>query len=207
MSLCFIYSIVVCLEYIQHFLQWFQWLLLRIHPAPLSFVPHRCCLSHTQCRSTLQRRLSPFWVVWRWMMKRLQRLRCRSSRTQEARWKKVFLTSNRTFHCLIDSFIRCLACSSMYAILLYLIIHNNNTVIIHILAWNTCFECAALCNGALLPAPPSVLLPVLQAKAKRGPPRQAKYAIHCINAMFTNRDTHFAQIFEVSQSHRFVVVF
>uniref|UniRef100_A0A669BHL1 PDS5 cohesin associated factor B n=1 Tax=Oreochromis niloticus TaxID=8128 RepID=A0A669BHL1_ORENI len=42
----------------------------------------------------------------------------------------------------------------------------------------------------------SVLLPVLQAKAKRGPPRQAKYAIHCINAMFSNRDTHFAQIFE-----------
>ncbi|TNN54712.1 Sister chromatid cohesion protein PDS5 B [Liparis tanakae] len=42
----------------------------------------------------------------------------------------------------------------------------------------------------------SVLLPVLQAKAKRGLPRQAKYAIHCINAMFTNRDTHFAQIFE-----------
>uniref|UniRef100_A0A8C6SHC9 PDS5 cohesin associated factor B n=1 Tax=Neogobius melanostomus TaxID=47308 RepID=A0A8C6SHC9_9GOBI len=42
----------------------------------------------------------------------------------------------------------------------------------------------------------SVLLPVLQSKAKRGPPRQAKYAIHCINAMFTNRDTHFAQIFE-----------
>lgn len=53
-------------------------------------------------------------------------------------------------------------------------------------------------NAVLLPAPPSVLLPVLQAKAKRGPPRQAKYAIHCINAMFTNRDTHFAQIFEVS---------
>ncbi|XP_023198327.1 sister chromatid cohesion protein PDS5 homolog B isoform X1 [Xiphophorus maculatus] len=42
----------------------------------------------------------------------------------------------------------------------------------------------------------SVLLQVLQTKAKRGPPRQAKYAIHCINAMFTNRDTHFAQIFE-----------
>lgn len=57
---------------------------------------------------------------------------------------------------------------------------------------------AAVCDGAALPAPPSVLLPVLQAKAKRGPPRQAKYAIHCINAMFTNRDTHFAQIFEVS---------
>lgn len=60
-----------------------------------------------------------------------------------------------------------------------------------------------VCNGAPLRAPPSVLLPVLQAKAKRGPPRQAKYAIHCINAMFTNRDTHFAQIFEVSQSHHF----
>lgn len=53
-------------------------------------------------------------------------------------------------------------------------------------------------------APPSVLLPVLQAKAKRGPPRQAKYAIHCINAMFTNRDTHFAQIFEVNQFNRVI---
>ena len=51
------------------------------------------------------------------------------------------------------------------------------------------------------PAPPSVLLPVLQAKAKRGPPRQAKYAIHCIHAMFVSRDTHFAQIFEVSPPH------
>uniref|UniRef100_A0A4W5ML85 PDS5 cohesin associated factor B n=1 Tax=Hucho hucho TaxID=62062 RepID=A0A4W5ML85_9TELE len=46
----------------------------------------------------------------------------------------------------------------------------------------------------------SVLLPVLQTKAKRGPPRQAKYAIHCIHAMFTHRDTHFAQIFEVRTS-------
>lgn len=45
--------------------------------------------------------------------------------------------------------------------------------------------------------PPRVLLPVLQQKAKKGPPRQAKYAIHCIHAMFSNRDTHFAQIFEV----------
>ncbi|KAK7925980.1 hypothetical protein WMY93_008290 [Mugilogobius chulae] len=36
--------------------------------------------------------------------------------------------------------------------------------------------------------------PAVQGKER--PPRQAKYAIHCINAMFTNRDTHFAQIFE-----------
>uniref|UniRef100_A0A671NRE5 Sister chromatid cohesion protein PDS5 homolog B-like n=1 Tax=Sinocyclocheilus anshuiensis TaxID=1608454 RepID=A0A671NRE5_9TELE len=43
----------------------------------------------------------------------------------------------------------------------------------------------------------SVLLPVLQHKAKKGSPRQAKYAIHCIHAMFSNRDTHFAQIFEI----------
>lgn len=60
------------------------------------------------------------------------------------------------------------------------------------------FCCIFVVHGVLLSAPPSVLLPVLQAKAKRGPPRQAKYAIHCINAMFSNRDTHFAQIFEVS---------
>uniref|UniRef100_W5MNS5 PDS5 cohesin associated factor B n=1 Tax=Lepisosteus oculatus TaxID=7918 RepID=W5MNS5_LEPOC len=43
----------------------------------------------------------------------------------------------------------------------------------------------------------SVLLPVLQHKAKKGPQRQAKYAIHCIHAIFSNRDTQFAQIFEV----------
>lgn len=43
-----------------------------------------------------------------------------------------------------------------------------------------------------------ILMPVLQLKAKKGPPRQAKYAIRCIHAMFSNRDTHFAQIFEVS---------
>uniref|UniRef100_A0AAY5EHN4 PDS5 cohesin associated factor B n=1 Tax=Electrophorus electricus TaxID=8005 RepID=A0AAY5EHN4_ELEEL len=43
----------------------------------------------------------------------------------------------------------------------------------------------------------SVLLPVLQHKAKKGPPRQAKFAIRCIHAMFSNRDTHFAQIFEI----------
>lgn len=59
--------------------------------------------------------------------------------------------------------------------------------------------CRLSLHAFLLLAPSSVLLPVLQAKAKRGPPRQAKYAIHCINAMFSNRDTHFAQIFEVSQ--------
>lgn len=80
------------------------------------------------------------------------------------------------------------------------IIHIYNPVIIHTLSESTCSKCAALGNSPVLLAPPSVLLPVLQAKAKRGPPRQAKYAIHCINAMFTNRDTHFAQIFEVSHS-------
>ncbi|XP_041088955.1 sister chromatid cohesion protein PDS5 homolog B isoform X2 [Polyodon spathula] len=42
----------------------------------------------------------------------------------------------------------------------------------------------------------SVLLPVLQQKAKKGPPRQAKYAIYCIHAIFSSRDTQFAQIFE-----------
>ncbi|KAI1903427.1 hypothetical protein AGOR_G00027070 [Albula goreensis] len=42
----------------------------------------------------------------------------------------------------------------------------------------------------------SVLLPVLQHKAKKGPPRQAKYAIHCIHSIFSNKDTQFAQIFE-----------
>uniref|UniRef100_A0A8C3PXV5 PDS5 cohesin associated factor B n=1 Tax=Chrysolophus pictus TaxID=9089 RepID=A0A8C3PXV5_CHRPC len=42
----------------------------------------------------------------------------------------------------------------------------------------------------------SALLPVLHHKAKKGPPRQAKYAIHCINAIFSSKETQFAQIFE-----------
>lgn len=43
----------------------------------------------------------------------------------------------------------------------------------------------------------SALLPVLHHKAKKGPPRQAKYAIHCIHAIFSSKETQFAQIFEV----------
>ncbi|CAI9557230.1 unnamed protein product [Staurois parvus] len=42
----------------------------------------------------------------------------------------------------------------------------------------------------------SALLPVLQQKAKKGPIRQSKYAIHCINAIFSSKETQFAQIFE-----------
>ncbi|NP_001089658.1 sister chromatid cohesion protein PDS5 homolog B-A [Xenopus laevis] len=42
----------------------------------------------------------------------------------------------------------------------------------------------------------SALLPVLQQKAKKGPPRQAKYSIHCIQAIFSSKETQFAQIFE-----------
>lgn len=44
----------------------------------------------------------------------------------------------------------------------------------------------------------SALLPVLHHKAKKGPPRQAKYAIHCIHAIFSSKETQFAQIFEVT---------
>ncbi|XP_035756455.1 sister chromatid cohesion protein PDS5 homolog B isoform X4 [Egretta garzetta] len=43
----------------------------------------------------------------------------------------------------------------------------------------------------------SALLPVLHHKAKKGPPRQAKYAIHCIHAIFSSKETQFAQIFEL----------
>ncbi|KAL4647766.1 hypothetical protein GN956_G8141 [Arapaima gigas] len=41
----------------------------------------------------------------------------------------------------------------------------------------------------------SILLPVLLLKANKGPPQQAKYAIHCIHAMFSSRDMQFARIF------------
>lgn len=91
----------------------------------------RCCRSHTRCRSTPQRRLSLCWVVWRWMTRRSQRLRCRSSRTQAANWKRVFLTSNRTFHCLNDAFSHSRAYSRMCAVTLWcLIIHRNHWLFI-----------------------------------------------------------------------------
>ena len=47
------------------------------------------------------------------------------------------------------------------------------------------------------------LLPVLHHKSKKGPPRQAKYAIHCIHAIFSSKETQFAQIFEVKRKNFF----
>lgn len=42
------------------------------------------------------------------------------------------------------------------------------------------------------------LIPILHQKAKRGTPHQAKQAIHCIHAIFNNKEVQLAQIFEVS---------
>ncbi|XP_072108939.1 sister chromatid cohesion protein PDS5 homolog A isoform X3 [Mobula birostris] len=42
----------------------------------------------------------------------------------------------------------------------------------------------------------STLIPILHQKAKRGTPRQAKQAVHCIHAIFTNKEVQLAQIFE-----------
>lgn len=41
------------------------------------------------------------------------------------------------------------------------------------------------------------LIPILHQKAKRGTPHQAKQAIHCIHAIFNNKEVQLAQIFEV----------
>ncbi|XP_035282855.1 sister chromatid cohesion protein PDS5 homolog A-like [Anguilla anguilla] len=42
----------------------------------------------------------------------------------------------------------------------------------------------------------STLIPVLHQKAKRGTPHQAKQAVHCIHAIFHNKEVQLAQIFE-----------
>ncbi|XP_008315136.1 sister chromatid cohesion protein PDS5 homolog A isoform X2 [Cynoglossus semilaevis] len=42
----------------------------------------------------------------------------------------------------------------------------------------------------------STLIPVLHQKAKRGTPHQAKQAVHCIHAIFNNKEVQLAQIFE-----------
>ncbi|TNM86094.1 hypothetical protein fugu_008365 [Takifugu bimaculatus] len=44
----------------------------------------------------------------------------------------------------------------------------------------------------------STLIPILHQKAKRGTPHQAKQAIHCIHAIFNNKEVQLAQIFETS---------
>lgn len=41
------------------------------------------------------------------------------------------------------------------------------------------------------------LIPILHQKAKRGTPHQAKQAVHCIHAIFNNKEVQLAQIFEV----------
>uniref|UniRef100_A0A8C5Q3Y5 PDS5 cohesin associated factor A n=1 Tax=Leptobrachium leishanense TaxID=445787 RepID=A0A8C5Q3Y5_9ANUR len=40
------------------------------------------------------------------------------------------------------------------------------------------------------------LIPILHQKAKRGTPHQAKQAVHCIHAIFSNKEVQLAQIFE-----------
>ncbi|XP_038128764.1 sister chromatid cohesion protein PDS5 homolog A-like, partial [Cyprinodon tularosa] len=40
------------------------------------------------------------------------------------------------------------------------------------------------------------LIPILHQKAKRGTPHQAKQAVHCIHAIFNNKEVQLAQIFE-----------
>lgn len=42
----------------------------------------------------------------------------------------------------------------------------------------------------------STLIPILHQKAKRGTPHQAKQAVHCIHAIFSNKEVQLAQIFE-----------
>uniref|UniRef100_A0A3P8TR45 PDS5 cohesin associated factor A n=1 Tax=Amphiprion percula TaxID=161767 RepID=A0A3P8TR45_AMPPE len=42
----------------------------------------------------------------------------------------------------------------------------------------------------------STLIPILHQKAKRGTPHQAKQAVHCIHAIFNNKEVQLAQIFE-----------
>lgn len=72
--------------------------------------------------------------------------------------------------------------------------HNKNQSLSGTFLWALSVK---ISSSPVAGIPSRVLLPVLQNKAKKGPPRQAKYAIHCIHAMFSNRDTQFAQIFEV----------
>uniref|UniRef100_A0A672MDH4 Sister chromatid cohesion protein PDS5 homolog A-like n=1 Tax=Sinocyclocheilus grahami TaxID=75366 RepID=A0A672MDH4_SINGR len=48
-----------------------------------------------------------------------------------------------------------------------------------------------------LPQIRSTLIPILHQKAKRGTPHQAKQAVHCIHAIFHNKEVQLAQIFEV----------
>ncbi|MEE6462211.1 hypothetical protein FKM82_001523 [Ascaphus truei] len=45
-------------------------------------------------------------------------------------------------------------------------------------------------------AVPRTLIPILHQKAKRGTPHQAKQAVHCIHAIFSNKEVQLAQIFE-----------
>lgn len=48
------------------------------------------------------------------------------------------------------------------------------------------------------------LIPILHQKAKRGTPHQAKQAVHCIHAIFSNKEVQLAQIFEVCLAFLFL---
>lgn len=50
------------------------------------------------------------------------------------------------------------------------------------------------------------LIPILHQKAKRGTPHQAKQAVHCIHAIFNNKEVQLAQIFEVGHRWRLYLI-
>lgn len=67
--------------------------------------------------------------------------------------------------------------------------------------WSKLFERNNLCvvsfPNAYCYVSIRTLIPVLHQKAKRGTPHQAKQAVHCIHAIFNNKEVQLAQIFEV----------
>lgn len=134
-------------------------------------VSSRSFHSPTPQHSTPQKPTSLCFSVWRWRMKKWLRQPSKFSETQDRKSKRSYNRSDRK-----DIFL------TLYKW------QKNFTE--HLEIYSICNVCFCVCIRTLIP--------ILHQKAKRGTPHQAKQAIHCIHAIFNNKEVQLAQIFEVS---------
>lgn len=137
--------------------------------------------------STLLKPTSLCFSVWRWRMKKWQRQPSKFSETQARRLRQSYNRSDRKRYKSYSLFNNLTVWGWVYLLRRE---QNFTDLSQHL-------ELGGISNIRFCVCI-RTLIPILHQKAKRGTPHQAKQAIHCIHAIFNNKEVQLAQIFEVS---------
>lgn len=145
-------------------------------------VSSRSFHSPTPQHSTPQKPTSLCFSVWRWRMKKWLRQPSKFSGTQDRKLRRSYNKYDRK-----DIFLTFYKWQKVEFVWVFRWEQNFNE---HLEMYSICNVSFCVCIRTLIP--------ILHQKAKRGTPHQAKQAIHCIHAIFNNKEVQLAQIFEVS---------